>query len=605
MSERTFRYRVEIDTSDVARATAEVRTAFAKSMNKVAIGGPVASPTAVKSGGMLGGDPIKAIMGFSIAGYGMTQLGQLGMQLGQLGAANLRTGESFKALAANVNIASDSLINKLGAATQGTVTDYRLMANTSLLLVTAQSQQIDVTERQIEVLGKFARMRSQQLGIGTEEAYARLISGISRRESELLDELGLSTKGIATALGVPVETINRSTEALLQGIVKLAEQELSVNPEPLIDDAAKMEQASKQMADAWDKLAIAAAKPVSFVLTWTAQGVQGATDWAEGMGNAWDWMKNPASASIGQVAGDVRGRMGQMREGAVTGTVTDAQVEAYARLRESVERYESALAAVAQAEESSQSRIFSGTQDMGERNVALAALHKTMIDVSNAYARMAQLEQAGVVDPGALGQVEGQWQAIVDGIGDGTLELEDANSKLVEMLGLLGQIAPMIGPAVAGAAGAAATIHPFAQVAMTQFAEQSRMRQVVAGDVPIGEMTEAEKKYRLAIGDTTEQIAINEEALGRLATGSDEAYEVMIKIAGLKNLLVSQQEQDAQEIRDKRNAIVQARLGLNLAQADTGGQVALLEEYRQTLAEGSAEDLGCAGAHCRSAKPDD
>ena len=90
MSDRTFKYRVEIDTSDVARATAEVRAAFAKSMNQVAIGGAVASPAAEKGGGVFGNDLIKNILGFSIAGYGLTQIGQLGLQLGQLGAQNLQ-----------------------------------------------------------------------------------------------------------------------------------------------------------------------------------------------------------------------------------------------------------------------------------------------------------------------------------------------------------------------------------------------------------------------------------------------------------------------------------------------------------------------------------
>jgi len=34
MSERTFRYRVEVDTSDVARAAAETRRAFSQEMNR-------------------------------------------------------------------------------------------------------------------------------------------------------------------------------------------------------------------------------------------------------------------------------------------------------------------------------------------------------------------------------------------------------------------------------------------------------------------------------------------------------------------------------------------------------------------------------------------
>jgi DNA-binding CsgD family transcriptional regulator len=576
VSERTFKYRVEIDTSDVARATAEVRTAFAKSMNQVAIGGAVASPSSGK-GGL--GDPIKAIMGFSIAGYGLTQLGQLGMQLGQLGGANLRTQKSFEGLAAGANMVADSLMNRLRNATQNTVTSQRLMASSNMLLLSAQTGQIQTTEKQIETLAKFARLRGTQLGVGTEEAYTRLVYGITKREVELIDELAISPKSIAQALGVSVQNINKDTNAFYQGIIKVAEAELAKAGDLPLDEAAKMEQASNQLAEAWDKLAIASAKPVSFVLTWTAQGV-------ESGGDLFDFVKEELKHITDEPR---RGMRDVLHSRDITPTVfgqfvppgteisseTQAMIDAYEQLGEA------------------RNAAFATLPDTGQgRGAELGKLNDEITKLGDAYLELSQMRDTGIFDADALELVDASFHGIVAGIQSGRIELGDLNAQVAVLLGLLqsvetaaGNFGPQLRAQMAG-------FTPFAQIPMTQWKEQTRVNQVVAGDVPIGEMTEAERNYRLAVGDTTEKLAIYQYTVDNLTTSSEDALGVMQKIAGLKGQLESQQEQDAQEIRDKRNAITQARLGLSLAQTDAGGQVALLEAYRQTLAEGSAEDIG-------------
>lgn len=230
-----------------------------------------------------------------VAGFGAYQLAQTAIQAGQLGAQNLILARSYETLAAKVNIAADSLINRLKRATQNTVSEMILMSDTNLLLTAAQGGQIKITEQQIETLAKFARLRATQLpGLTAESAYGRLISGIVKRETELLDELGLTTRGIAAAIGVEVETINRDVDGLLRGIVKLAEQDIARFGEPALDESAKIQQAFVRIDESWERIRQSLARPVSVVVdiaadvieTSVGSAYQGVVDWRVLLGMA-------------------------------------------------------------------------------------------------------------------------------------------------------------------------------------------------------------------------------------------------------------------------------------------------------------------------------
>ena len=584
MSDKEFRYRVTVDTRDVARATAEVRRAFSGLPNQVSVGGPVASPVAGRPGatsrpGTFGMDPIKAVLGFSIAGYGAMQLTQLVGQLGQLGAANLRTQQSFEGLAEGANMASESLLGRLRSATQGVVTDQRLMASSNMLLLSAQSGQIQATEKQIETLAKFARLRATQLGVGTEEAYSRLVFGITKREVELIDELGISPKSIADALNVPLQSINRNTNDFFQGIVKVAEQDIAKFGDPALDDAAKLEQATKQMEDAWNKLAIASAKPVAFTVTLAADAVEGTGNFFDFVKTEWDHITNDALQEIAQALRDrgvtPLGSTFIVAPRAANDPETKSLADAYGRLGDM------------------RKAAFAELPDAGQgRTAELSKLTALVTGLGDAYIKLTGMQEAGVFDAGTLSQAETSWQAIAGGVEDGTLELDDANAKARELLATLNLVAAAagnFGPQLGSSLSAA--IPSFLGENLRKMQAQGRQNAVVAGNVPVDQLTEVERKYRMAVGDVAEQTVIVRSSMDDLAVGSDEAYAALIKLAGLGEQADATNERTAQEIRDKATGLRSAQLGLNMAQTDTGGQVALLEAYRQTLAAGSVEDL--------------
>lgn len=256
-----------------ARAEANIRTQHARATAEAAIQQErriTAQMQAQTRGRQAGSSPFGNIGGLlagGIAGYGIAQIGSIALEQGKLGAENARLADSFRDLAATVNLSADSLTNRLRAATQGTVTDMRLMASTNLLLASAQGQGIEVTEKQIGILAQFARLRSTQLpDLTTEDAYARLITGITKRETELLDELGLSTKGIAQQLGVDVSEVNSSVEGLLDGVIKVAQIEIEKFGDPVLDEATKIEQSMTSISNSFEKLRGSLAQPLAVVL---------------------------------------------------------------------------------------------------------------------------------------------------------------------------------------------------------------------------------------------------------------------------------------------------------------------------------------------------
>ena len=202
------------------------------------------------------------------------QLSQVVQTVGRAGieGANIETiSRSFFSLAEGAEMAGDSLLGKLTKATQKTVSNFELMSRSNLLLVAAQKGEIKVTEQQIATLGKFARLRATQLTmegkpLTTGEAYSRLIRGIVKRETELLDELGISTKQLADILNVPLNQVNKNVETLLESVLKVAEIDIKKFGAPIEDTAQQIAEAQASIENSMNMIREAAAEPVKMVL---------------------------------------------------------------------------------------------------------------------------------------------------------------------------------------------------------------------------------------------------------------------------------------------------------------------------------------------------
>lgn len=286
MADRTFTYRVVVDSKSAGSSAAQARSAIERELGKVQFAPQLQSPRTLPasptspttparrgggsfSGNLAPGMDFSQLTGLSIGGYAVTEMVRATLEAGKLGAENMRLARSYEQLAQGAGLAGDALVQKLSKATQQTVTEQKLMASTNMLLAAAQEGQIDVTEDQIATLAKFARLRSTQLTangrpMSTEEAYGRLIQGTIKRETELLDELGLSTKSIADVIGVPVNQINRDVETLLDAITQVAEIEIERFGEPILDEATRIEQAATRIEEAKNRINAALAGPTAW-----------------------------------------------------------------------------------------------------------------------------------------------------------------------------------------------------------------------------------------------------------------------------------------------------------------------------------------------------
>ncbi|TFH48551.1 MAG: hypothetical protein E4H01_06115, partial [Lysobacterales bacterium] len=244
--------------------------------------------------GALAGDPM-ALLGGGMAGLAAMKATQFAKQaaqqiveLGTMGSEVARITRSFDQLSESIGISSEMLTKKMHTAVQGTVSDYGLLSRANLLLVTAQQGGVKVTEDQIATLAKFARLRSTQLtmagqNMSTEEAFDRLIRGISKRESELLDELGVSTKQLAQVTGKSVKEIGGSVQEMLDAILMVAEVDFNTFGDPVVDAAARIEIATANAENQVNDLREALAEPVALIVE-IQMGTKGT---AAGLLEAW------------------------------------------------------------------------------------------------------------------------------------------------------------------------------------------------------------------------------------------------------------------------------------------------------------------------------
>jgi len=119
----------------------------------------------------------------------------------------------------------------------------------------------------------------------------------------------------------------------------------------------------------------------------------------------------------------------------------------------------------------------------------------------------------------------------------------------------------------------------------------ARARGVVAGTIPLSQLSEEEQKFRMSVGNSREQMDLLKLNLDGLVIGSKAWLDMMEKIIALGNTIAEENQQLRDAIRGKVGDYHQAQLGVAMSGADTAGQIALLEGFRDTLVEGSLEDL--------------
>jgi chromosome segregation ATPase len=142
--------------------------------------------------------------------------------LGEQGAQVLQTAESFDLLLNKIGAAPD-LLEKLRAASNGTISDMQLMSSTATLLAGTQGdlamQLADATPRLLEI-AKAANKLNPSLG-DTAYMYESIATGVKRASPLILDNLGLTIR-IEEANQKYANSLGKTAEELTSEEQKLA-----------------------------------------------------------------------------------------------------------------------------------------------------------------------------------------------------------------------------------------------------------------------------------------------------------------------------------------------------------------------------------------------
>jgi hypothetical protein len=131
------------------------------------------------------------------AGFVATQVARFAADVMQVGAASLRAEHSLNALTEG---RADEFIQRVGAASRGTVSDLDMMS------ASARALRFGVVDsaQDMELLTRAARALGTTMGMDTTAALNDLVTGIGRASPMILDNLGLVVK-----LGEVQEEANR------------------------------------------------------------------------------------------------------------------------------------------------------------------------------------------------------------------------------------------------------------------------------------------------------------------------------------------------------------------------------------------------------------
>lgn len=177
-------------------------------------------------------------LGASLAG-GMAAvavgvIADTGVELAKLGAQAIRVEDGFRNLMSSIGSTSEEALGKLRAASLGTIDDTNLMlsSNRAVMLGVADSAE------ELSRLLSAAAARGRNLGVGTEQAFNDIVTGIGRMSPLILDNLGILTGG-EKAFENYAQSIGKTAEQLTDAERKqfLVNKVLS-DATPLADDAA-------------------------------------------------------------------------------------------------------------------------------------------------------------------------------------------------------------------------------------------------------------------------------------------------------------------------------------------------------------------------------
>lgn len=232
-----------------------------------------------------------------LGAYGGVQAAQALYRGGVQGANDLRTIQTFEALAERVGASAEQMQRSIAEASRNTVNDMAAMRLGAQVLAGTFAKTSEDIEGETGQIIKGARRLSQvytdEMGdpLTTQEVFARLIKYVREGSAELVDQFGLSNRRIAETLGVANEGLRGAEGAALrwQGVVKILGEEMERLGDPVDTEADRIEAAQARITNAADEIRRSLADP-------TAWGLEVVADAAEGYSILAEYIDRPKRA---------------------------------------------------------------------------------------------------------------------------------------------------------------------------------------------------------------------------------------------------------------------------------------------------------------------
>lgn len=156
------------------------------------------------------GSSLLSGLGGSLAGMatlgGVTMLLRGAVDLAQYSAQAERVGTAFKTQFGTVAVEG---LDRLRRASRGTIDDMNLMLSANKAAMLGVSTDTETLAKLLEV----ATVRGRALGVGTQQAFSDIVTGIGRMSPLILDNLGIITGG-ERAMAAYAQTLGKTSAEL-------------------------------------------------------------------------------------------------------------------------------------------------------------------------------------------------------------------------------------------------------------------------------------------------------------------------------------------------------------------------------------------------------
>lgn len=206
----------------------------------------------------------------------LQQLIQLNQEATSL-ALNAETiGTAFERATQRAGVSGDAFLDQLRQASRGTVEETQLMLDANRALGLGVGRDI----QEVADLLAIARQRGKDFGIGTSEAFDRIVLGLGKAEPEILDELGILIdanrvyKDYAASIGTSANELTKQqkVQAVTNEVLRQNQGRIAENARAELDSADQFAQARAVRAAALTRIG-QATMPATTGATLAAAGV--------------------------------------------------------------------------------------------------------------------------------------------------------------------------------------------------------------------------------------------------------------------------------------------------------------------------------------------